>query len=66
MSKSGVFTVGQLAERFHEPVWKVRRIVDGLGIAVPRAGNYRLVPECLLGELEKRLRREPVAQEAAQ
>jgi hypothetical protein len=49
------FTIGQLAERFGAAAWQVRRAVDGLGIAVPRAGLYRLVPHDQLGAVEREL-----------
>jgi len=44
-------TVGQLAEMFGLPTWKVRRAVDSLGGDIPRAGMYRMVPRARLGEL---------------
>jgi hypothetical protein len=31
-----------------EPAWKVRRAIDALGLPVPRAGLYRLLPRELL------------------
>lgn len=44
-------TVGQVAEIFQAPGWKVRRIVDSLGVEIPRAGLYRLIPRELLGRI---------------
>ena len=41
-------TVGQVAEFFAAPEWRVRRIVDSLNVKVPRAGLYRLIPRDLL------------------
>ena len=49
------YTIGQLAEQFHEPEWKLRRIIDSLGVGVPRAGQYRLVPASLLPSIEAKL-----------
>ncbi len=48
------FTVGDLARKFHQPVWKVRRAVDRIN-GIPRAGLYRLVPADRLGEVEQLL-----------
>lgn len=49
------FTVGQLAERYGQPEWKVRSAVDSLTPAVPRAGQYRLVPAESLPALAAKL-----------
>jgi len=61
---SEFLTIGQLAEHFREPEWKVRRAVDSLAVAVPRAGLYRLVPVELLDDVSRRLRVESAAAEA--
>ena len=50
------FTIGELAKRLNEPEWRVRRIVDALGVHIPRAGLYRLVPAELLPQIEEALR----------
>ena len=57
MAKEATFTTGELAARFGVPGWRIRRAVDALGDAVPRAGLYRLVPQSLLGRLAKELRK---------
>jgi hypothetical protein len=48
-------TIGQLAEHYHEPEWKIRRLVDSLESNIPRAGQYRLVPRDLLPAITERL-----------
>jgi len=57
MPKEIHLTVGQLAERFQQPDWRIRRVVDGLDADVPRAGQYRLVPHSMLPDLEAELQR---------
>jgi hypothetical protein len=59
-------TTGQVAEIYGKPDWLIRRVVDGLSIDIPRAGQYRLIPREALGrigaELDKRstrAKREP-------
>jgi hypothetical protein len=48
-------TTGQIASSFGAPLWLVRQIVDGLGVEIPRAGQYRLIPENLLPRVEMQL-----------
>jgi hypothetical protein len=48
-------TVGQVAEIFQAPEWKVRRIVDSLGAEIPRAGLYRLIPRPMLTAIGAKL-----------
>lgn len=55
MTQKSFFTVGQLADRLHEPEWKVRRAVDSLDTEIPRAGQYRLVPSEMLPEIDAKL-----------
>jgi hypothetical protein len=55
MTQKSFFTVGQLADRFNEPQWKVRRAVDSLDTEVPRAGQYRLVPAEMLPAIGAKL-----------
>ena len=55
MSDSTHLTVGDIAEFFGEPQWKVRRIVDSLPDEIPRAGRYRLIPRSLLAVIGERL-----------
>jgi hypothetical protein len=50
-------TVGQIAELFGLPAWKVRRAVDALKVEIPRAGNYRIIPRNLLGKIAAELER---------
>ena len=51
-------TIPQVAARCGVPDWKVRRIVDSLGIEVQRAGLYRLIPSSMLGSIADELRRQ--------
>ena len=51
MSSPSHLTVGQVAEIFQAPEWKVRRVVDALDAEIPRAGLYRLIPRGLLGRI---------------
>ncbi len=51
------WTIGQLAQHFGEPHWRVRRVVDAINAELPRAGLYRLVPANLVAEVGQRLRR---------
>jgi hypothetical protein len=48
-------TVGQLAQTLDTDPWRIRRVVDELAPNLPRAGQYRLIPESLLPEIEARL-----------
>jgi hypothetical protein len=57
-------TIGQLADLLHEPEWKVRREVDALGVEIPRAGLYRLVPRELVPRLVEQLDQREHKQEA--
>lgn len=58
MEEATHFTIPQLAQRFEVPAWKVRRVVDSLNGAVPRAGLYRLVPGEMLGKITSELHRQ--------
>ena len=58
------FTVGDLARTFNVPSWKVRAVVDGLGVSVPRAGLYRLIPAPLVPSVEAELRRHGALQKS--
>jgi hypothetical protein len=49
------FTIGELAEHYHEPEWKIRRVVDAIDPHVARAGQYRLVPHDLLAAIGDKL-----------
>ncbi len=51
-------TIGQFSRQNGYPEWLVRRVVDSLGMPIPRVGQYRaLTPEIesqLLAELSRR------------
>jgi hypothetical protein len=51
-------TVGQVAEIYGVPDWKIRRVVDSLDCEIPRAGLYRLIPRNLLGVVAVELQRQ--------
>lgn len=44
-------TIGQLSRELSVPEWKLRRVTDSLGVPIPRAGLYRIVPP----EIEERV-----------
>jgi hypothetical protein len=48
-------TVGQLARALETDAWRIRRVVDELAPDLPRAGQYRLIPDSLVPEIEARL-----------
>jgi hypothetical protein len=54
---SAHLTTGDLTAHFGVAAWQIRRAVDALGLAIPRAGLYRLVPRDLLPQIEAELRR---------
>jgi hypothetical protein len=56
VSAKTYLTTTEIAKRYGAPAWLVRRIVDGLGADVPRAGLYRIVPVELLPRVEAALR----------
>ena len=51
------YTIGEIANLFGLPDWKIRRAVDGLGQEIPRAAGYRLVPRSVLPLLTLELQR---------
>jgi hypothetical protein len=56
-------TVGQVASIFGAPTWRVRRVVDALDSAVPRAGQYRLIPRTMLADIGAKLQQpQPVVE----
>jgi hypothetical protein len=59
-------TVGEVAEIFQAPEWKVRRIVDSLGVEIQRAGRYRLIPRSMLAAIGAKLQEPQAAVEGAQ
>jgi hypothetical protein len=50
-------TIGEIAQLFDLPTWKVRRAVDALGVEIQRAGLYRIVPRDLLGKIAAEIER---------
>jgi hypothetical protein len=48
-------TVGEVARIFQAPEWRVRKIVDSLGLEIQRAGGYRLVPRSMLAIIGAKL-----------
>jgi hypothetical protein len=55
METKRYLTTGQIAATVGAPPWAVRRAIDGLGVAIPRAGQYRLLPAALLPAVEAAL-----------
>ena len=51
MCQSSHLTVGQVAEIYAAPEWKIRRLVDSLGVEIQRAGGYRLIPRSMLATI---------------
>jgi hypothetical protein len=51
-------TIGQIAEIYGVPAWKIRRVVDSIGADIPRIGLYRCVPRDLLGTIVAELQRQ--------
>ncbi|HYT89198.1 MAG TPA: hypothetical protein VEL76_10855 [Gemmataceae bacterium] len=51
------FTTGRLAAELGVAAWQLRRVIDALGLPVPRAGLYRLFPADRIDELKAELRR---------
>lgn len=47
-------TAGDLAREINVPLWKIRRVVDSLGVPIPRVGQYRIITP----EAEQRIRAE--------
>ena len=58
-------TVGQVAEIYQAPEWKVRRVVDSLDADLPRVGRYRLVPRAMLAAIGAKLQKPHLAVGAA-
>jgi hypothetical protein len=61
----GYFTVGQLAKQETEPLWKIREVVDRLGVTLPRVSGNRLIPAALLPRVRAELKRRRQRKEAA-
>ena len=52
-------TIGELSDRLGAPEWRTRRAVDSLGVEIPRAGRYRLVPVSLIPAVEAAIGKRP-------
>jgi hypothetical protein len=63
MSESSHLTVGQVADFFQAPEWRIRKIVDSMGADIPRAGGYRLIARSLLPAIGAKLQASAPAQE---
>jgi hypothetical protein len=50
-------TTGEVAASLGVPVWQVRRAADSLGLDIPRAGQYRLIPREFLEGIRLELQR---------
>lgn len=57
MATAQQLSVGDVANLYGVETWKVRRTVDGLGIDVPRIGQYRLIPAALVPAIAADLRK---------
>jgi hypothetical protein len=57
-------TIGDIADFYGEPDWKIRRIVDALPDDIPRAGRYRLIPRGLIPKIGVILERRKSNREA--
>lgn len=51
-------TIGQVAEIYGIPDWKIRRVVDSLDLPVMRIRLYRMVPRESLGIIAAELQRQ--------
>ncbi len=50
-------TIGEVAKLYATDLWRIRKIVDALGVNIPRAGLYRLVPRVHLAAIGAELHR---------
>lgn len=57
-------TVGAVARLLAQPEYRVRRLVDALGVDIPRAGRYRLIPREMLPRIEEELERRAARRQA--
>ena len=64
MCQTSNLTVGQVADFFQAPEWKIRRIVDSMGTDIQRAGLYRLIPRSMLPAIGAKLQGVESAREA--
>lgn len=51
------FTTAEVAQRYRVPAWRIRRVVDALGVSIPRFNRVRAIPVDLLPRIEAELRR---------
>jgi hypothetical protein len=51
------YTTAEISRILGAKSWQVRRAVDALGLQIPRAGLYRLIPSEMLELVEAELRR---------
>ncbi|MBT6155798.1 MAG: hypothetical protein HOK71_12085 [Planctomycetaceae bacterium] len=58
MSIKTHYTVGEVAELYGIPNWKIRRVADSLGDTIPRVGQYRLIDRSTLGAIAAELSRQ--------
>ncbi len=66
MADSSDLTTGQVADFFQAPEWRIRRIVDSMGVEIQRVGLYRVIPRSMLPAIGARLQGSNVVREAAQ
>ena len=65
MSETSPLTIGDVADFFGEPDWKIRRIVDALPDEIQRIGRYRLIHRELLPKIGVILQERNSRQEVA-
>ena len=65
MCQATHLTIGDIAEFYGEPDWKIRRIVDALPNEIQRIGRYRMISRDLLPKigaiLQERIQRQGAA-----
>jgi hypothetical protein len=59
MRDNRTLTTGEIARLVGEPLWRVRRVIDFMGLEIQRAGQYRLVPADLLPQIKDALSKAP-------
>ena len=65
MASKAHITTGELAAELGEPIWRVRRTADALGVDLPRAGLYRLIPPPLAERIRAVLKKAPALETKA-
>lgn len=66
MPQSTHLTIGEVAQFFGAPAWRIRKIVDSLTVPIPRAGLYRLVPRVCLPTIGAALQQATVTEKEPQ